>query len=136
MNVLCLLLCRLPTLKGVSSIGHCYTAMHNPNGEVCDNQDENIQGCENKLWWSGGHGRYSFFHYSIKSPTLFTCFCLSRVTNTGRWNSISGAASPYLYLLIDQGANVIPAITSDTGCALCLCTGTTGAWGIMNNTVS
>ena len=77
-----------------------------------------------------------FFHYRIKSPTLFTCFCLNRVTNTGRWNSISGAASPYLYLLIDQGANVIPAIASDTGCALCLCSGTTGAWGIMNNTVS
>ncbi len=51
---------------------------------------------------------------------------MSRVTNTGRWSSISGAASPHLYLLIDQGQNVIPAMATDTGCALCLCTGTTG----------
>ncbi len=33
--------------------------------------------------------------------------------STGRWSNISGAAHPYLYLLVDKEQNVIPAKASD-----------------------
>ncbi len=106
--------------KGASSIGRCYTAMHNPTGIVCTNQD-----CEDKFHWVGPRGRYVRLINGIIT-VLFPCIFWSRVKHTYRWRSIRGAAYPYLYLLVDKEQNVIPAKASDTGCALCLCTGTTG----------
>ena len=68
----------------------------------------------------------------------FYCFppSYAKVENTGRWNSISGAAAPMNFLLIDSEQNVFPAAADDTGCAVCLCTGNTSEKKIRTSILS
>ncbi len=46
-------------LKGATSIGRCYTDMHNPDGEVCSNQNPGLPDCKDKFKWAVFGGRYN-----------------------------------------------------------------------------
>ncbi len=96
-------------------------------------QDDGLPSCENKFRWLGATAKYvasCLDAWSAKRNCLHVSFLLlspsyAKVENTGRWNSISGAAAPMNFLLIDSEQNVFPAAEDDTGCAVCLCTGNT-----------
>ena len=99
----------------------------------CQLQDDDLPSCENKFRWLGITGKYvadRLDAWSAKRNCLHVSFLLlspsyAKVENTGRWSSISGAAAPMNFLLIDSEQNVFPAAADDTGCAVCLCTGNT-----------